>query len=166
MRSSIVPGLCIGLCIVFCIVLAGCGMTRQIEQGEPTDAKPPPFNLDDALADCQGRFPDQVAQAVDRAGCVIKATETLRPLLPFPELLDQENALRKTLAEQVQSGQISLLQRNDQMSKAHMKLLEQEQARLQSGPAESAKLPIAVTQWRLSNTEACARLGGSSSNCY
>ena len=33
-----------------------------------------------------------VAQAVDRAACVVKATELVRPMLAFPELLDQENA--------------------------------------------------------------------------
>lgn len=141
MRSLIVLSLC--------AVLAGCGMTRQIEQGEAeaasrADAEPVPFDLNDAVAACQRNFPDQIAQAVARAGCVIKATEMLRPLLPLPELLDQENMVRKSLAEQVQNGQMSLLQRNYQMYRAHMSLLEQEQAKLQSAPAQTAKAPIAV----------------------
>jgi hypothetical protein len=64
----------------------------------------------------------QLTQAVARAACVVKATELVRPLLPFPELLDQENALRKLLAEQVQSGKISLLERNIQIQKLHSKI--------------------------------------------
>ena len=52
-----------------------------------------------------------------RALCIIEATEQLRPLLPFPDLLDRENALRKSLAEQVQNASVSLLERNRQMNK-------------------------------------------------
>jgi hypothetical protein len=73
--------------------------------------------LNDALAECRNAFPDQIAQAVGRAACIIKATELVRPSLPFPLLLDQENALRKSLAEQVQGGKISLLERNSQIQK-------------------------------------------------
>ncbi|MBP2427650.1 hypothetical protein JOH48_001602 [Bradyrhizobium elkanii] len=35
------------------------------------------------------RLPDQIAQAVQRASCVIKAAEPVRSLLPLPELLDR-----------------------------------------------------------------------------
>ena len=116
------------------MVLTGCGISRQVEQNE---ADPAPVNLNDALAECRNRYPDQLTQAVARAACVIKATEILRPLLPFPDLLDQENALRKSLAEQVQSGNISLLERNRQMTKFHAKLLAEEQGRLQAKSAEA-----------------------------
>ena len=116
------------------MVLTGCGISRQVEQSE---ADPAPANLNDALAACRNGHPDQITQAVARAACVIKATEILRPLLPFPDLLDQENALRKSLAEQVQSGSISLLERNRQMTKFHAKLLAEEQGRLQAKSAEA-----------------------------
>jgi hypothetical protein len=122
--------------------------------------------LNAALAECRNNFPDQITQAVGRAACVIKATELVRPSLPFPELLDQENALRKLLAEQVQSGKISLLERNTQIQKLHSKIVDEEQGRLQAAPAAVAEILLAVTQWRLSNPETCTRLGGSSANCY
>jgi hypothetical protein len=154
-------------------VLAGCGISRQVEQGEaaPVPAKqgeadPAPANLNDALAGCRNGYPDQITQAVVRAACVIKATELLRPLLPFPDMLDQENNLRKSLAEQVQSGKISLLERNRQMAKFHAKMLAEEQVRLQEKPAEVVSTSLAATQWRISNPDGCTSLGANTANCY
>ena len=101
-----------------------------------------------------------------RALCIIKATEQLRPLLPFPDLLDRENALRKSLAEQVQNGSVSLLERNRQMTKFHASIVVEEQARLKEKPAETGATSLAVTQWRLSNPDGCMSLGGNTANCY
>jgi hypothetical protein len=126
MRSLVMLGFIVGL--------AGCGTSRLVEQ---SDADPAPFNLNDALAECRNGYPDQLTQAVARAACMIKGTDQLRPLLPFPELLDQENALRKSLAEQVQSGSISLLERNRQVTKFHAKILAEEQGRLQARAADA-----------------------------
>jgi hypothetical protein len=92
-----------------CILLACCGAARQAIE-EAAEPEPAAVNLNGALADCRSAYPDQIAQAVARASCVIKATELVRPLLPFPELLDRENALRKALAEQVQARTMSLLE--------------------------------------------------------
>ncbi|MCA1395715.1 hypothetical protein [Bradyrhizobium sp. BRP56] len=179
-----------------CILLSCCGAPRQViekEAGpvaEPTtetataptepapavttipEAIPVPtptaatVNLSGALAECRSAFPDQIAQAVARASCVIKATDLVRPLLPFPELLDRENALRKALAEQVQTRTMSLLERNIQIQKLHSQLLEEERSRLSAAPADASKPPLAVTQWRQSNGESCGRLGGDSGTCY
>jgi len=161
-------------------VLAGCSNPRHIERDEATpastsleaapspglEAKPSPLNLNDALADCRSGYSDQITQAVVRALCIIKATEQLRPLLPFPDLLDRENALRKSLAEQVQNGSVSLLERNRQMTKFHAGIVAEEQARLKEKPAETGATSLAVTQWRLSNPEGCMSLGGNTANCY
>jgi hypothetical protein len=77
-----------------------------------------------------------------RALCIIEATEQLRPLLPFPDLLDRENALRKSLGEQVW-----------QMTKFHAGIVAEEQARLKEKPAETGATSLAVTQWRLSKSD-------------
>ena len=156
MRSRVV--------IAFCAVLAGCGISRQAEQQAAEDPTPP--SLNDALAECRHAYPDQITQAVARAGCVIKATELLRPMLPFPDLLDQENALRESLAEQVQSGTISLIERNRQMTKFHLSMVVEEQSRLQANPSADAKASAGATQWRLSNSDGCTSLGGNTAKCY
>ncbi|WP_342722791.1 hypothetical protein AAFG07_26580 [Bradyrhizobium sp. B097] len=178
-----------------CILLSCCGAARRAiekEAGPATETATEPatetttvpapapetapvaetapaavtVNLSGALAECRNAFPDQIAQAVARASCVIKATELVRPLLPFPELLDRENALRKTLAEQVQARAMSLLERNVQIQKLHSQLLDEERSRLPATPADASKPPAAVTQWRQSNPESCGRLGGDSGTCY
>ena len=72
--------------------------------------------------------------------------------------------MRKSLAEQVQSGKISLLERNQQMSKLHAKLLAEEQTR--TGPVIDAKNSTSAAQWRMSNADGCTSLGGNTENCY
>jgi hypothetical protein len=143
--------------------LAGCSISRQIEQNE---AAPTALNLNDALADCRNGYPDQITQAVARAACVIKAMEQLRPLLPFPELLDRENVARKSLAEQVQNGSITLVERNRQITKLHANIVAEEQSRWKEKPGEAGAASLAVTQWRLSNSDGCMSLGGNTANCY
>jgi hypothetical protein len=154
--------------MVLCAVLTGCGISRQAEQQAAEEPAPAPasLNLNDGLAECRYAYPDQITQAVARAGCVIKATELLRPMLPFPDLLDQENALRKSLAEQVQSGKVSLIERNRQINKFHFKMLAEEQSRLQANPPTDVKVSAAATQWRMSNSDGCTSLGGNTANCF
>ena len=146
-------------------LLAGCGGTRLALQSEAEESS---VNLADALADCRNGFPDQIAQAVPRADCIVKATElSVRPGLRFPELLDRENMLRKALAAQVAAGNVSLLERNDRIAKTHKAILAEEAERLRAAlPEGQGTTPLAVVQWRASNSDACARLGGNSPNCY
>ena len=125
-----------------------------------------PLNLIAVVAVCRDGYPDQITQAVARAACIIKATEQIRPLLPLPDLLDRENGLRKSLAEQVQNGSISLLERNRQMTKLHASIVAEEQARLKEKPGPAGATSLAVTQWRLSNSDGCTSLGGNTANCY
>jgi hypothetical protein len=143
-----------------CCLLAGCAISRLDQEETPS------VDLRGAVAECRNAYPDQVTQAVVRADCIVRATGVVRPELPFPELLDQENALRKSLAEQVQAGKISLLERNRQMSKLHAKLLAEEHAMLRTAPPTDAKASASAAQWRMSNPDGCTSLGGNSENCY
>ena len=152
------------LVMLLCGLLAGCGVSRQADQQAAADATP--FELNDALAECRHVYPDQITQATARAACVIKATEQLRSVLPFPDLLDQENALRKSLAEQVESRQISLIERNRLITKLHSRILAEEQSRLLANPSAEVKGSVGATQWRLSNSDGCTSLGGNTANCY
>lgn len=151
--------------VLACCVLSACGAARQTVL-EETDA--PAISLADALANCRNLFPDQIAQAVLRADCFVAATETaVRPTLPFPELLDQENMLRKALADQVQSGRASLLERNAQIVKGHAALVREEAGRLKAMPPEGRPKTSAIAvEWRASNPEGCAGLGGNTAVCF
>ena len=104
----------------------------------------------------------------DRAsgGAGLVHDQGVRPLLQFPEWLDREDALRKSLAEQVQARTMSLLERNVQIQKLHSQFLDEERSRLSTAPADASKPPAAVTQWRQFNPEGCGRLGGDAATCY
>jgi hypothetical protein len=143
-------------------VLANCGGSRQIQ--DVAEATSDGWN--EALSECRNTYTDQIAQAVARAACVNKATDLLRPALPYGDLLDQENALRKSLAAQVQAGSLSLIERNRQFTKFHSRMLAEEQSRLLANPGGSTTSSAAATQWRLSNPEGCTSLGGNTQNCY
>jgi len=150
--------------ILSLLLVTNCGAVRQAVQNESVAE---PTSLSDALLTCTSLYPDQIAMAIARSDCIIQATtEIVRPTLSFPDLLDQENALRKSLAEQVQAGKISLLERNVQIQKLHANLMEQEQERLKANAKPDAPKEAAVMQWRLSNPESCTRLGGNSANCF
>lgn len=146
------------------LLTSGCGPVRKAVESEAATA---PISLAEALQTCTSLYPDQIATAVARADCVIKTTtELVRPSLPFPDLLDRENALRKSLAEQVQAGTVSLLERNIQLYKLHAAIIAQEQERVEASPGIEVSKATAATQWRLSNTESCGRLGGNNASCY
>jgi len=87
--------------IVACVLIAGCGSSHQAGQQEAPDSTLDGMN--EALAECRRAYPDEITQAIERAACVNRAIAPLRPLLRFPDLLDQEIALRKSLAAQVRS---------------------------------------------------------------
>lgn len=153
------------LAVLACCVLSACGAARQATLEEDAE---PALSLADALANCRNLFPDQIAQAVLRADCFVKATETtVRPTLSFPELLDEENLLRKSLADQIQSGRASLLERNAQMVKSHAAIVREEAGRLKAmTPEVRPKTSAAAAEWRASNPEGCTGLGGNTANCF
>lgn len=154
----------LSLVMLICALLAACGISRQADQQDLAD--PAPFDLNEALAECRHAYPDQIIQAMARAACVIKATEHLRSELPFPDLLDRENTLRKSLAEQVENRKLSLIDRNRQIAQFHSRLLAEEQGRLLANPSAQMKVSVAARQWRSSNSDSCTTLGGNTANCY
>jgi hypothetical protein len=94
-------------------------------------------DISNAITECRHANPDEIAQAVVRAACVNKAIEPLPALLQFPDLLDLEIAMRKSLAERLQARKISLIKRIGQVTELHSKMLKEEQGRVQANPSRS-----------------------------
>ena len=151
------------IAVVSCVLIAGCGSSRQADQEAPDSTLD---DMTEALAGCRRAYPDEITQAVARAACVNRAIAPLRPLLRFPDLLDQEIALRKSLAEQVQNGKSSLLERLVQITELHKRVLAEEQTRVSANPAVPAQETAAAALWRESNPASCAKLGGNTQRCY
>ena len=152
------------IAVVSCALISGCGISRETEQKEAVDATPSDVN--DSLAECRRAHPNEIAQAVERAACVNKALEPLRPLLRYPDLLDQERAMRKSLAEQVQNNKVSLLDRLVQITEFHKRMLAEEQSRVSANSSVPAQESAAAALWRISNPASCAKLGGNTQHCY
>jgi len=150
--------------LVYCAVLVGCGGSRQADQQEV--AVPSVSDINNAIVECRRADPDEIAQAVARTACVNKAIAPLRALLQFPDLLDQETAMRKSLAEQIQARKISLIDRIRQMTELHSKMLKEEQSRVQANPSVPAQETPAASFWRASNPASCATPGGNTQYCY
>jgi hypothetical protein len=114
---------------------------RELSPGRPArGARLDPLDdMNEALAAWRRAYPDEITQAVARAACVNRAIAPLRPLLRFPDLLDQEIALRKSLAEQVQNNKLSLLDRLVQITELHKRMLAEEQSRVSANPAGPAQ---------------------------
>ena len=149
---------------MLCALLAGCGISRQADQQEQEPSALSGIN--DALAECRHAYLDEITQAVMRAACLNKALEPLRSLLQFPDLLDQEIVMRRSLAEQVQARKISLIDRMAQMAEFHKKMLAEEHRRIETNPSVPLQETAAAAQWRGSNPASCAKLGGNIQFCY
>ena len=150
------------IAMVSCALIAGCGVSRQADEA----ADSTPSDLNDALAECRRAYPNEIAQAVERAACVNKALEPLRSLLRYPDLLDQERAMRKSLAEQVQNNKLSLLDRLVQITELHKRMLAEEQSRVSANSSVPPQESAAAALWRISNPASCAKLGGNTQYCY
>ncbi|MCC8970128.1 hypothetical protein [Bradyrhizobium brasilense] len=130
--------------VSLCIVLACCGVARHaIEQA--AEPEPPAVNLKRAHG-----MPQRLPRP-DRTGGAARVLRnqggrTRSVAAAFPELLDRENALRKALAEQVQTRTMSLLERNIPIRKLHSQLLEEERRRLSAAPADAGE-----HRWRSRN---------------
>ena len=151
------------IAVVSCVLIAGCGSSHLADQEAPDTTLD---DINEALAECRRAYPDEITQAVARAACVNRAIAPLRPLLRFPDLLDQEIALRKSLAEQVQNGKSSLLERLVQITELHKRGLAEEQTRVSANPSVPAQETAAAALWRESNPASCAKLGGNTQRCY
>src|ERR1700731_241480 len=110
--------------ILPCVLLMGCGSARQADQQEAPDSTLNDIN--NAITECRNTNPDEITQAVARAACMNKTIEPLCAMLQFPDLLKQEIIMRKSLAEQVQARKISLIDRVQQMTELHSKMLKEE----------------------------------------
>lgn len=145
--------------LVFAL-LSGCGLVRQKEAQDR-------FNV--AMADvragvetCNQSFPKQQQTAVARARCIGDATAPIRPLVPFPDLLDQETANRNLLAERWQTGKITQAEFEAQFTQMHSQVVAEEQRRQLAGRSVNAQEAAAAAA--LSPT-ICNRVG-SSTICY
>lgn len=114
---------------VSALAIVGC----SIACGEVLAQKP---SLQDAVrmageanARCNNQFTDPIKQAVARAACENKSMEPMRPFMPYPDLMDQELANNLLLAEKVQRGRMTPIERQAATAAFHSGIVAESERR-------------------------------------
>jgi hypothetical protein len=82
-----------------------------------------------ANEECRREFPSAIKQAVARAACENHNMELLRPSMPYPDLMDQELTYNLVLAEKVQNGKITMIEREAAAAQFHSQMIAEQQRR-------------------------------------
>jgi hypothetical protein len=83
----------------------------------------------EANARCNNQFPDPIKQAVARAACENKSMEPMRAFMPYPDLMDQELANNLLLAEKVQRGKMTPIERQAATAQFHSGIFAESERR-------------------------------------
>jgi hypothetical protein len=85
--------------------------------------------IEGANEECRREFPNAIKQAVGRARCENHNMELLRPSMPYPDLMDQELTYNLVLAEKVQKGKMTPIQREAAAAQFHSQVIAEQQRR-------------------------------------
>jgi hypothetical protein len=155
MRVSVVLGLC--------CLLAGCGlMARKEREEQQASAK---AQSDAAMADCEVQFPKGGKRYIEKTQCQNGAMNVIRPLMPYPDLVDQDMASRMAVAEKLQAGKLTLAEANLEQSTFHSNIVAEEQRRMLNNRSVGAQESAAAATWHASSPVSCTRIGNTT-NCY
>jgi hypothetical protein len=136
----------IAVILIGFLVLSGCGLYAQQKQREVTAQAQQ--TLSDAVDECRRANLEEIKQAISRAICINQSMELIRSLVPFPDLLDQENAARLGIAEKIQNGKITPIEAKVQFASLHSQLVSEEQRRGLAGRSVGAQEASAAAAWR------------------
>ena len=150
--------------VVLCGLLAGCGIARQREMQARNDALKEQSRI--AMEDCNTKLPKgNPKTAIVRAQCVNDALVIMRPIFPYPDLLDLSMAHRLAVAERYQKGQITGPQANEELAQKNSELTAEEQRRLLANRSVGAQESMAAASIMAAGPKTCTRIGNSV-NCY
>lgn len=147
----------VGICML--IVLSGCGLARQKEAQDRANSAA--AELRAGMDSCNNQFPKQQNTAVARAHCIAEATAPWRPLVPFPDLFDQDVANRNLLAERWQTGKITQAEYEAQFYQMHSQIVAEEQRRSLAGRSVNAQETAAAAAVLSSGPVVCNRVGST-----
>jgi len=95
--------------ILLVLTLIGCSTGSRQVQAQQASADPL-ARIKDGLAECRRRL-HPIKQAIALATCENQYLVLLRPTMPDPDLMDQELAYNLVLAERVQTGRMTPIER-------------------------------------------------------
>jgi len=92
------------------LTVAGCSTGSRQVQAQQASASPQ-GRIYEGLAECRRRH-HPIKQAIALATCNNQYLALLRPFMPDPDLTDQQLAYNLVLAEKVQRGKMTLIERD------------------------------------------------------
>jgi hypothetical protein len=85
--------------------------------------------IKEADAECHREFPNPIKQAIARAMCENKNSELLKSHVQYPDLIDQELTYNLVLAEKIQRGKMTLIERDAAAAQFHSGIVAEAQRR-------------------------------------
>jgi hypothetical protein len=155
-------GILIGTALAF--LLSGCGLVRQQEMKARAEA----LQAQSAAAtqECEVKFPKgNPKAAMDRTRCMNNAQLILRPLAPYPDLMDLYLASNMAIAERLQKGQITIAQANEEIARKSAEITSEQQRRMLADRSVSAQEDMAAASARAAGPHSCTRIGNTV-NCF
>ena len=146
--------------VVLGLTVASCGIARQarIQELQAQSLA--------ASQRCDVSVPAGNAKtAVERAKCQTQAWAILRPIMPYPDLLDLMIASRLTIAEQIQNGKLTIAQGNEQIAAKRSELAAEEQRRNLANRSVAAQEGMAAASQSAAGPHSCTWFGNTV-NCF
>ena len=146
--------------VVLGLTVASCGIARQarIQELQAQELA--------AIQRCDVTVPaGNPKTAVERAKCQTEAWAILRPIMPYPDLLDLMIASRLTIAEQIQNGKLTIAQGNEQIAAKRSELAAEEQRRNLANRSVAAQEGMAVASLSAAGPHSCTWFGNTV-NCF
>ena len=150
--------------VVLGLTVASCGIARQQEmQARIQELQAQKLA---AIQRCDVTVPaGNPKTAVERAKCQTEAWAILRPIMPYPDLLDLMIASRLTIAEQIQNGKLTIAQANEQIAAKRSEIVAEEQRRNLANRSVAAQEGMAVASLSAAGPHSCTRIGNTV-NCF
>jgi hypothetical protein len=146
--------------------LAGCSSMQDHQQERMAELR---RHVETEKQDCDNLYPRDVGgpqQYGHRVRCLNDVeARLLRPLDPFPDLLDRKLAARKALAAELDAGRISEAQANARLAETTAQIAAEERRRTARTSAISAEATAALAQQRTALGTTCTTMDAAIS-CF
>jgi hypothetical protein len=139
--------------------LAACSVIQDRQQERMAELR---HQVETEKQDCDNLYPRDVPGPQKysyRARCLNEVeTRLIRPLDPFPDLVDQRLAARKALAAELDAGRLSEAQANTRLAEKNAQIAAEERRRTARTSAISADATAALAQQRTALGTTCTDL--------
>jgi hypothetical protein len=150
--------------VVISLAMAGCGIMRQRElQARIDELK---AKSHEAGEQCNVLWPaGNPKTAISRAKCQGEALAIIRPIAPYPDVLDLFIASRIAIAERLQNGQMTVAQANEAIAAKRSELVAEEQRRQLARRSVAAQEDVAAASLAAAGPHSCTAIGNTV-NCF